>query len=280
MSRYTFSGHESFYCKSLWLRKGFDAINQGLDFNSPDSIVRLGVGKNMVSSIRFWMKSYGLWDMQQLTPFAYFIFGEDGRDPYIEDTGTIFLLHYLIVRTGIASIYNLSFLEFKREKMEFDKESLQAFIKRKCSVPEQRNVYNENTVRKDIRVMLQTYVAPADVRSPEDFSALLIDLGLIRRIDEDRYCFCEINPESLDARLLLFALLDYKGDDNTVSFDVMQELCLIFGLSVGAFVSKVKELENLYPGKVAYTDNSGIKNIQFLVDLDKYEVLDEYYGKS
>lgn len=277
MARYTFSGHESFYCKSLWLKKGYDAIEAGVDFNSPDAVVKIGVGKNMVSSIRYWLKAFGLCNSQYLTPFASYVFGRNGKDPYIEDTGTLFLLHYLLIKTCVASIYNLSFLEFRREKMEFDKESLQSFIKRKCSVPEQRNVYNENTVRKDIRVMLQTYVSPGDVRSPEDFSALLIDLGLIREIGDDRYCFCEINPNALDARLLLFALLDSKGDDNTVSFDLMQELCLVFGLSVSSFVMKVKEMEAMYPGKIVYTDNSGIKNIQFLGKLDCFEVLNEYY---
>lgn len=276
-ARYTFSGHESFYCKSLWLKKGYDAIESGVDFNSPDAVVNLGVGKNMVSAIRFWVKAYGLWDTKNLTPFASYVFGKDGRDPYLEDAGTLFLLHYFLVKTGVASIYSLAFLEFRREKMEFDREGIQSFIKRKCSVPEQKNVYNENTVRKDIRVMLQTYVAPDSVNSPEDFSALLIDLGLIRRIGEDRYCFSEINPDVLDTRLLLFALLDYKGDDSTVSFDVMQELCLIFGLSVSAFVAKAKEMETLFPGKIAYTDNSGIKNIQFLGNIDKFEVLNEYY---
>ena len=277
-NRYIFSGHESFYCKSLWLKKGYDAISSGVDFNSPDAVVALGVGKNMVASIRFWMKAFGLWDTQRLTPFAKYIFGVNGKDPYIEDTGTLFLLHYSLIRTGIASIYPLSFLEFRREKVEFERETLQAFVKRKCSVPEQRNVYNENTVRKDIRVMLQTYVTPADMKSPEDFSALLIDLGLIRRLGDDRYCFVETGPDALDARLLLFALLDWKGGDSTVSFDVMQELCLIFGLSVSTFVSKVKEMEALYPGRVRFTDNSGIKNIQFLGGLDRFEVLNEYYG--
>ncbi len=27
MAKYTFSGHESFQCKSLWLKKGFDFVN-------------------------------------------------------------------------------------------------------------------------------------------------------------------------------------------------------------------------------------------------------------
>lgn len=44
---YRFSGHESFPCKTLWLKKGYDFIANGKDFNSPDAVIDLGVGKNM-----------------------------------------------------------------------------------------------------------------------------------------------------------------------------------------------------------------------------------------
>lgn len=53
--RFSFSGHDSFQCRSLWLKKGLDFVNQGYEFAQEDSVVKLGVGKNMVSSIRYWM---------------------------------------------------------------------------------------------------------------------------------------------------------------------------------------------------------------------------------
>ena len=54
---YKFSGHESFPCKSLWLKKGYDFVANKNDFNSPDAVITLGVGKNMVASIRFWLRA-------------------------------------------------------------------------------------------------------------------------------------------------------------------------------------------------------------------------------
>ena len=42
---YRFSGHESFPCKSLWLKKGYDFVVAGNDFNSPEAVIGLGVGK-------------------------------------------------------------------------------------------------------------------------------------------------------------------------------------------------------------------------------------------
>ena len=60
--KYTFSGHESFQCRNLWLKKGYDYVNSGKSFSTLDAMVALGVGKNMVSSIRFWLKAFCIID--------------------------------------------------------------------------------------------------------------------------------------------------------------------------------------------------------------------------
>jgi hypothetical protein len=51
--QHSFSGHETFPFRYLWLKKGFDAVrdNPGA-FTRPDATTTLGVGKNMVRSIR------------------------------------------------------------------------------------------------------------------------------------------------------------------------------------------------------------------------------------
>ena len=281
MGRYSFSGHESFFCKSLGLKKGHDASINGMNFNSPDAVAQLGVGKNMVSSIRFWMRSFGLLNENGLTKFSHYIFDDNtGKDPYVEDIGTNWLLHYQIVKEGIASIYHLAFLDFKREKKEFGCEQLQAFIKRKCNVPEQKNVYNENTVKKDIKAFLHMYVAPSDTKSIEDFTAILIDLELIKKLGENKFAFTEVPASAVDEHIILFTLLDIKGESNTLSLDTMQEVALTYGLTISSLVEIIQKLVALYPDKIAYTDNSGIKNIQFLEHIDPYSVLDYYYSKK
>lgn len=280
MSRYSFSGHESFFCKTIWLKKGYDAIQNGVDFSAPDAVANLGVGKNMVASIRYWMKAFGLTTNDVLSNFANLIFDDvNGLDPFVEDESTLWLLHYYLVKSQVASIYHLTFMDFKREKIEFDRSQLQAFIKRRCNVPEQKNVYNENTVKKDISVLLHNYVTPCDMKSIEDYSAILIDLGLIRAIDNEKYAFADISTSKIAPEILLYALLDYKGQDTTISIDVMQELSLLFGLSLSGFIEKVREIVEMFPDSIAYSDNSGIKNIQFLKPIDKDVILINYFSK-
>ena len=56
--RFPFSGHESFQCRSLWLKKGYDFINSGKSFNDEDAVVILGVGKNMVALHKILNESF------------------------------------------------------------------------------------------------------------------------------------------------------------------------------------------------------------------------------
>lgn len=278
MARYSFSGHDSFHCKSLWLKKGYDFLSQEYNFNAPDAVAELGVGKNMVNAIRYWLKSFGLTINDRLTEIADYLFHPNsGRDKYTEDLTTLWLLHYLLVSTNIASLYNLLFLSFQREKREFDKEQLLQFIKRKCDVPEQKNVYNENTVNKDIKVMLQNYVMPLDLKSLDNFSALLINLNMIRKNEDKKYSFNSKSKDDVPSVVILYALIDQKGNDKTISFDMLQDISLLFCMPITELIYAIKQLEKDFPDIIAYNDNSGVRNVQFLKEIEKLEVLDNYY---
>ena len=279
MKRYCFSGHESFYCKSLWLKKGYDFLKEGNSFLDDDAVVKLGVGKNMVSSIRFWLKAFGLTIDDQCTELADKLLDtQTGYDSFLEDTNTLWLLHYCLVHTNMASIYNLLFTNYQCEKKEFDKISLDAFIKYKCSALEQNKVYNANTVNKDISVLLKNYLVPENLTSMEDFSALLIGINLLQRVDKDTYAFNETTTSAIAPDIVLYAILDSRGEDATMSFDKIQELALTFCMPIPTFVKIVRELENTHKNDFCYTENSGIRNIQFLNNsIDKYKILANYY---
>lgn len=250
----------------------------GNSFTDIDAVAKLGVGKNMVSSIRFWLRAFGLTKSDVLEPISTYILDtETGKDPFTEDINTLWLLHFLLVASGVASLYNLLFVEYQREKKEFTKSELQSFIKRKCSVPEQKNVFNDNTVRKDIGVLLKNYVAPSDLKTIEDFSALMIGLGLIINKSNDTYCFKVSNPEDIAPEIILFALIWMKGTDKTVSFDVLQKLSLIFGLPMVSLIDVIRSLEKIFPGALVFSDNSGIKNVQFIGEINEFEALNHYY---
>ena len=277
--RYSFSGHESFHCKSLWLKKGYDFICSKKHFADTDSVVELGVGKNMVSAIRYWLKAFSLTKEDTLTDLAEYIFSTNtGRDPFCEDIATLWVLHYNLVKSQVASIYQLVFIDFQRERREFDKVQLLSFIKRKCSVPEQKNVYNENTVSKDINVFLHSYIEPNDLKQLERYSALLINLGLMREIEKGVYRFQEIDTDSIPDVVILYALCDIKGEDKLLSFDKIQELSLLFCIPIASFLDKVRHIAEVYSDYITYSDNSGIRNIYFKDNIESIHLLDMYYN--
>ena len=58
-----FGRNETFYLKYNWTFKALSTIEHNKDFLSlPDSYLDLGVGKNMLSSIKYWMNAYQILD--------------------------------------------------------------------------------------------------------------------------------------------------------------------------------------------------------------------------
>ena len=281
--KYTFSGHESFYCKSLWIKKGYDFVLANKDFNAPNAVVDLGVGKNMVSSIRYWLRAFGLLDEGHPTNIADYLFNnEKGKDPYIEDLGTLWLLHYLLIKTDLASIYSLFFLDFHKEKNnEFTREQLQLFLKRKNAETRYTNLYNENTVKRDIGVLLQNYVTPQKEKPNEDFSALLITLNLIKQQAESKELYFNTKGKAeLIPEIFLYAIIDDKKEENIISFDQLMDLALVFCLSKVELVDTILLLVEKYPKSLRYTDDGGIKQLFFLQEINKNEVLEKHYTKQ
>src|SRR5690606_8041096 len=104
-TKFTFSGHDSFQCRQLWLKKGYDFVQEGKSFNAEDAVIQLGVGKNMVSSIRFWLKAFQIIYHKEIpTEFGQRLFDEEnGYYAYLEDEASLWILHHQLVTNGLAS---------------------------------------------------------------------------------------------------------------------------------------------------------------------------------
>lgn len=286
-SKYTFSGHESFPCKTLWLKKGYDFIKAGKDFNAATAVVDLGVGKNMVSAVRYWYKAFGLSDESETAWIAdYILDTQTGKDPYLEDLGTLWLMHFLLIHSEEASLYRMFFVDFQKERRLFDREQLISFVKRKMKSAGKENLYNENTVRKDVGVLLLNYCLPRNPQSNEDFSTLLMDLDLLRQSEKkdksednkDKYFFNIEGKKQVTPEVFLFALLLTKEDaDNSVSYDTLRDVGLIFCMTDLEVIDMLNLLSDTYSDSLSYSDVAGIRQLQFIKQLDAKQVLEKYY---
>ncbi len=129
--QHSFSGHETFPFRYPWLKKGFDAVAAAGDaLLRDDAITTLGVGKNMVRSIRHWCLAAGVLEENRSaagalrpTDLGNLLFADDGLDPYLEDPATLWLLHWQIASNRArATTWFWTFSHF--HEPEFSREAL------------------------------------------------------------------------------------------------------------------------------------------------------------
>ena len=283
--RYIFSGHESFPCKSLWLKKGYDFVVQDKNFSDLDAVIDLGVGKNMVASIRYWLRVFKICEGDQPTWLGRYLFDKtNGKDKYLEDLATLWLLHFTLVFSNEATLYNMIFCGLQRERTHFEREHILTYVKLRMAEVGKMTQFNSNTVKKDIGVLLQNYSLPRKPQSNEDFSSLLIDLDLIRQNSEGKSYYFNIDGKrQVTKEIFLYGLLTLKKleGDNTIAFDTIQEkVGQVFCMQDFETIKMLKLLSAEYSQYFAYSDIAGIKQVQFTKEPDVKQVLDNYYGKN
>ena len=128
-AQYQFSGHETFPFRYPWLKKGYDAVSaDGTVFSRDDAITTLGVGKNMVRSIRHWCLAAGVIEDSdkyglQASELGKLILADDGLDPYLEDPASLWLIHWQIASNRFrATTWFWTFSHF--HEPEFTREAL------------------------------------------------------------------------------------------------------------------------------------------------------------
>ena len=285
--KYTFSGHDSFQCRQLWLKKGYDYLQSKKSFNDEDAVVKLGVGKNMVSAIRYWLKAFNIVDNKDKpTEFGERLLDDiAGYDPFLEDDASLWLLHYQLIKTGLASTYNIMFNEFRKEKLFFSKDTFVKYLRRRREI-EPSLVFNENTVADDFIVFIKMYQNSEGSKDVEDsFSGILSEIELIKTIGkgkDEQYQIENNERVKLPEAILLFSILDNPtyGDSiglNSLEYD-NNSPGSIFCLNRSGLTNKISEI--VHGNKqITFTDHAGIKELQFKKKPNAYSILDTYYGK-
>ena len=156
-----FGRHESFPLRFGWLTKGLESIDEHPDaFGREDATVILGVGKNMVASIKYWLLATRVVQLDPVTKelipssFAKAVFNSHG-DPYLEDEATIWLLHWLMATNAreATAIYWF-FNHF--HKRNFDSAdvvtALTDFVKQEFV-----SKVSQTTLKRDAQLVLRMY---------------------------------------------------------------------------------------------------------------------------
>lgn len=287
IEKYSFSGHDSFQCRQLWLKKGYDFLQNDGSFRDEEAVVKLGVGKNMVSSIRYWMKAFNIIDQKdEPTKFGVKLLDtENGYDPFLEDEASLWLLHYQLITSGIASTYSIIFNRFRIEKIYFNSDSYFNFLKREQESNPKLNL-NEKTVNKDFYTFINTYRNNTKTNQIDDsLSGILSELELLNTIGSGNKAQIQIENtarDTLPESILLFTILENNAYGSSISLNSLEfevnSPGIIFALNRAALVSKISQIVKEYKF-ITFTDHAGIKELQFKNKPDAYSILDNYYGK-
>lgn len=285
-----FQGHNTFLCRHSWLKKGYDFIQANGGFTDADAVVKLGVGKNMVDAIRYWMRAFGLTnEADELRAVAHELLGPDGYDPYIEDNATLWYLHYLLVKTGRASLYHFVFNELRKEGFSFSRAQLQQFVIRRNSELGNTSVLNANTLDADLTVFIRSYAPSGKDKEKfdveEESTGLLQDLELltITRNDGIRYHIENLEQRDIPWQVVLRVILENEHFGETTSFTDLEVAPdspgLIFALNEKGLFHKIEEMKAHFPTAIVYSSTAGNRVLTIkkeLINLD--EVMQQYYG--
>ena len=219
MEKLSFGGHETFPFRYLWPAKGVRGVVKDPNlFGRDDAVVTLGVGKNMVRSIRYWCVALRLVEegdgrgAYRPTDLGERLASEDGWDPYLEDPATLWLLHWqLTSRPAPASAFHLLFGHWPRDHAGRDE--LCEWLLRWAVETSARAT--AASMRRDVEVMLRTHLGPANARrlAEEGYDSPLVELGLLRRTGNGCTLARGWRP-SLPRAIFEYALLDSLGDRN------------------------------------------------------------------
>lgn len=181
-----FSGHESFVIRYGWLPKLYDAVSDSPQVFSSDerAILTLGLGRNMVKSIRFWGDALGLTQTRggAVTPTELAVRLLDpatGRDPYLEDIGSLWRLHWLLVTQARLGAWATFFLDMRDAVIPRDR--LVAAVASRAEALGSR--VSTGTAQAHVDILIRSYDAGRrdGVALVEDaLGCPLQELGLVR----------------------------------------------------------------------------------------------------
>lgn len=281
-----FSGHDTFHCKQQWLLKGSHFMNnKGYSaFNNPlEAIQELGVGKNMVSSLKYWLEAFYIVSNHNFTDFGKIIFGEDQLDPYLEDEGTVWLLQYYICQNGHASIFKIIFSEFFSDKVsyEFTESKVINYLNRIISERDLKAI-SENTLATDFKVFIRSYVASSNESKTleDDFNSPLLELKLIDSIGGGNFSLNK-TERNIPLHIFAYSVLDIAEKQNltSVNFKTLQDtIGNYFCLSNDSLEDHILKLKNISPLFV-YNEDAGMANIQLKDNIlqQKTKILKRHY---
>ena len=282
-----FRAHDTFFIRKGWLSKGMRNVLIAPDVfvsrdNNPMDV--LGIGANMVKAMRYWMVAVGLTTepisgQRKQTPTAL------GRminknDPYFEEMGTLWLLHYQLVKNKTATDTEATawwffFNEFRT--IEFTREDFLTQMNKFLRNSDEGDK-PVRTIEDDFNCIINTYVPriksnPEKVKPESNIDCPFGELGLVDIIGTEKkggrqkiYCKSAPKKDMLHPLILLSVILDQAQGEKEIRISSIQNDSGNAGkafnldiINLSALLYKIEVLGHIKVNRTAGLDVVNIK---------------------
>lgn len=298
MSGPAFARHETFHPRYGWLKKGFDEAQQDPEvFLANDAHTRLGVGKNMVRAIRYWTHAFGVLQYDEDAPgrskpsypteFGLSLLADDGFDPFLEDLGSLWLLHWRLLNGDEATAWRYAFFEHAKPEVSAAElaKGFQQLIKK--NHPDVSVAVS--SLKKDAHCILRMYgELPVRSVTEETIHCPFAELGLLGLGDSSRSFVFRMGPKpGLSNELLMAVCLEYagnRGSARTIALPVLlhgeKSPGLAFKLTETAMYHALETVVMDHP-KLGLADAAGVIQLSFPAELEQiqYELIERHYRR-
>lgn len=308
----SFARHDTFAPRFGWLHKAYMQVKGTPEtFLAADAPVQLGAGKNMVYAMRYWSRAFKLTrehygdDTNSRALFSYptwearWLLDEDGADPYLEEQGSLWLLHWWLLssRPGAKCWAPSWYVAFHLAPFyKFSIQELTQDIIRHVNFSFDEGPV-EGSIKKDVECITKMYARDHDETSgaPGSFEDLLAcpfrELDLLELAGERgkrEWRFTNAARTSLPARVLAYACLDYAARDTRLAGSIsLARLANEPGGPGRAFrvrepevAAALEKVAAAHPG-IEIAEGAGQRSLSFSsnpFDL-AWDILDEQYDR-
>ncbi len=284
-----FAGHETFAFRYGWLKKAVDSLEIDRNiFRKDKAIVVLGVGKNMVKSIKHWALATRIFEEDKeglrVSSLGERLFNK--WDPFLEDPASLWLIHWLLgTNLSKAALWYFAFNKYSRP--DFSKNQLLEFT---LDLTSKYNIkVLKTTVGRDIDCLIRTYLPTkgSKIHLEESFNCPLNELSIISQLrDGESYQF-NVGPKyTLPDHIAGYALLNYIAGAQSSRKTISVSDCLysegspgqVFKLDENSIVEYIEELYKLTDGAIEMDETAGLKQIYSKKEYPPEELLNTYYA--
>lgn len=278
--------HQSFYLRDRWLSKGLKHLMEDERFfYNKDSFELIGLGKNMLQSLRFWVVATRTvvekFNNQQkkvhyITPLGNIIYK---FDRFVQFYETASILHYELTKEKEPATAWYWFFNILRQDSISKDELLQLFIQ--WVNREENKEISTKSLKRDIECLVKLYTAGQSTFDPEEvIQSPLYKIGLLEEKNGIIYKKTgEIEKIGLTA--LMYSLLDYKDKKGleTISVDeIVNEEGLwgkVFNMNRASVVNALEMLTNHTVYKLSFTRTNNLDTVKLpsisAIDYLEYE---------